>query len=250
MNDIVYLFDGSFDGFLTVFFESYTNKIVPFDIIEENKVQMSLCYEYVKIETDKIKAERVFKGIEKNISRLALENCFEAFLSDNEKRFIYIWRYLKLGFKVGKKIDDYKTDDSVLAVLKMSGNVSHEAHLLTGFLRFSETKENVLYAKFCAKNDVLQILAEHFSDRFNSEKWIIHDVNRKKAAIYNDGEYIITELDFELNIELSEDEQMYKALWKEFFDVIAVENRKNPILQRNMLPKKYRKYMNEFWEKP
>ena len=40
----------------------------------------------------------------------------------------------------------------------------------------------------------------------------------------------------------------YRDLWKTFYQAIAIEERKNPKLQRNMMPLRYREYMTEFLE--
>ncbi len=71
-------------------------------------------------------------------------------------------------------------------------------------------------------------------------------MKRKKAAVYNGSSFIITDINFNINIEKSDDEKFYTNLWKEFYKTISVENRENPKLKRNMMPKKYRKYMTEF----
>ena len=60
------------------------------------------------------------------------------------------------------------------------------------------------------------------------------------------GLYIITDINFNIDIEKADDEKFYTNLWKEFYKTISVENRENPKLKRNMMPKKYRKYMTEF----
>jgi len=44
----------------------------------------------------------------------------------------------------------------------------------------------------------------------------------------------------------TEEEERYRALWKQFFDTIAIEGRISPKLQKGNLPLRYRKYMIEF----
>ena len=46
--------------------------------------------------------------------------------------------------------------------------------------------------------------------------------------------------------EPSEEEARYQALWRKFYDTIAVEGRVNPKLRRGMMPMRYWKNMTEF----
>ena len=47
-------------------------------------------------------------------------------------------------------------------------------------------------------------------------------------------------------IRKSEKEEVYLKLWKEFFETIAIQERKNYKCQRNHLPLHYRKHIVEF----
>jgi len=157
-----------------------------------------------------------------------------------------IYRYILLGFKTGEEVDRYMQLDYVLYVQKTAKYVGGEAHLLTGFIRFSETKQGVLYAKIGPNNNVLPLVANHFSDRLMNEQWIIHDEKRKTAAIYDGNEFVITDVPDSVSVVESDNEADYKKLWHSFFKTIAVESRVNPKLQRTHLPLHYRKYMSEF----
>lgn len=244
--DIILAIDGSFEGLLCAVFYCFKTKTIPIDIIETNKLQLNMIFEYKIIETDCEKAFRVAKSIKNNIKGYVYQNAYKAFLNIDEKRFIKILKYICLAFNVGKNVDNYKTEPYVLDVLKMSRRAKGEAHLFLGFIRFIKTKENIYYCKIEPECDVLILIAQHFEDRLKNEKWIIHDIKRKKAAVYNCNFFIITDINFDINIEKSNDEKIYTNLWKEFYKTISVENRENQKLKRNMMPKKYRKYMTEF----
>jgi probable DNA metabolism protein len=76
------------------------------------------------------------------------------------------------------------------------------------------------------------------------QDWIIHDQKRQMAAIYNQQEWKLTPLN-KTELEFAAREQNYQDLWKEFFDSIAIENRKNSRLQRQNMPKRYWKHLIE-----
>ena len=54
-------------------------------------------------------------------------------------------------------------------------NVYNENHLLTEFLRFSETPGGILVSRIGPKNDIMTLLAPHFADRLPEENWVIYD---------------------------------------------------------------------------
>ena len=100
------------------------------------------------------------------------------------------------------------------------------------------------------KSRVVSLIMPHFSDRLNCESFIIYDKTHCEAGIHPaSGEWFIKNT---LPDEGQILENMYNnkdeltALWKTFFDSIAIKERINPALQRNMLPLHFRKHMSEF----
>lgn len=244
--DIIYVFDGSFYGFLTTVFFCFKDKNFNARITKDSE-QQSIIYEYKFIDTNPEKSIRVINGIKSKISEESFFNIYTAFQCEKESVFSDIVKYMNLGFKFGKSVDLYKNIDYVNNVLSARQKVYNEAHLLLGFIRFSETKDNVLYGIITPENDVLEIVSNHFADRLNNEKWIIHDKIRNKAAFYN-NEVVIAYIDYDINIEYSNFEEEYRKLWKNFFTTVSIENRKNLKLQKSLLPLKFRKNMSEFNE--
>jgi len=241
------VFDGSFDGFLTVVFRHYDEKICPSALYSEESFQQSLDTDYIYIDTDEEKARRVFSGIKKNISLESAENLYNTFLADQyDDRFTSMYIYTLIGFKIGRAVESYYQSSHVAQVLKLSKKVTGEAHSYLGFLRFAETEQGFYYAAFEPKSYVLPIVAQHFADRLGPLRWIIHDKKRGLAAVW-DGEAIETrQVGFDAKVELSSQEEIYRELWLAFFESITVEGRKNAKLQQGNLPKRYRHYVTEF----
>ena len=240
------LFDGSFDGFCSIIHAHFYDKVAADYINEQSSFQETLGGSYKFITTDYEKSEKVFNAICEKISPEAASTVYKAFLSDGKERFINIYRYILLGFKKGAEVDRYMKYDYVTYVQKAARYVGGEAHLLTGFCRFTETVSGVLYAPVGPVNNVLAILAGHFSQRLMNEQWIIHDTKRHIAAVYDGNEFIISEVPDSVKVFSSSSEAEYRELWRSFFNTIAIENRKNKNLQRNNLPLRYRKHMTEF----
>ena len=238
------LFDGSFDGFLCVVYEIYYKKIIPINI--QTEAEITLAESLVTIKTNHSYAQRVFLAIKKKISDEAASKVYYAFLSFEQGRFMPIVQYIKLGFAVGHMVDSHLHEDCVRFVHKLANHSGKEAHLLFGFCRFEQTKQGVLYCKITPKNDVLPIVANHFSQRLMNEVWMIHDRVRNQAAVYNGNNFIIAQVPKDVVIDYADNEEEVQNQWITFFNSIAIEARTNGKLQRQLLPLHFRQNMTEF----
>lgn len=142
-----YLYDGSFEGFLTIVFDAYSSKTLPQKIYNYYNYEENFLDKTIYIETDYKKSKRVFDGIEKNICHEALYNAYNAFLSNEKDKEIYILKYLCDGFNVGPKINNMLTISYVFKVINMRRKALAECHKLKGLLRFQEVGENLCYAR-------------------------------------------------------------------------------------------------------
>ena len=239
------LFDGSLEGFLCVIFDRFYNKRAFDCVCPENEYQQALGAEYVYIDTDYEKANRVMAGIGKKISPDAQETVWRCFLSGDERKYMALYKYILLGFRVGAEVDSHLQDDAVLLTHKLAAHVGKEAHLLKGFCRFAQTATGVFYAPITPVNYPLQILAEHFKKRLGNQAWIIHDKRHGLAAVYDGNDYVIKDVPKRADVILADDE-LYQELWRVFHNAIGIEARKNSKLQRQMLPLRYRENMTEF----
>lgn len=95
---------------------------------------------------------------------------------------------------------------------------------------------------------VLELLAPHFSDRFPNENWMIYDKKRQKVLAHEQGGECTVYIQAVLNTQESDPVQSdeYENLWKAFCSHITIPERKNPGLQRQFVPLKFRSNMPEF----
>jgi len=244
--DAAILFDGTLEGFLCTLHAYYYEGVSPLIIQEEGLHQPTLDSEEFYVVTDYDQALKIQQAIRKKISPYAEHNVANTFLSAVEDKYMALFRYLLLGFKLGSIVDDHLQEDCVLRVHKLSRYVGREAHLLKGFCRFEEIQGQVYYCAIEPINNVLPILAEHFADRMINRSWIIHDKRRGKAAVYNGDSYVIADVPREATIQRSENEAHIQELWRTFFHSVNIKERVNPKVQRNLLPLYFRKSMTEF----
>ncbi|MCL2286493.1 MAG: TIGR03915 family putative DNA repair protein [Firmicutes bacterium] len=244
--EVVVTFDGSFDGYLCIIYAYYYEKILPLVIQDEYQSQLTLDSEIYFVDTDSDKAARVLKGIREKVSDDAARYVYNAFLSGEDDKYMPIFHYILLGFSVGHMVNSHLKEDCVRRVHKLARHVGRETHLLLGFCRFAEADNGVYYCVITPKNDVLAMVAEHFTQRFMNQAWVIHDKSRNQAAIYDGNTLVITAVPKNATVNYAEGERETQKLWSTFFNVLAIEARKNPKLQRQLLPLYFRKNMTEF----
>ncbi len=241
--DIIYIYDGSFDGFLCCVFESVYARELPIAIQPEADAPLTLL-DTRAVPTDPLRAERVLNSIPLKISDRALELVRTVFCSCLEKKELRILAFLLRGYREGGNLC-FKLGDAVVApLLKAERQLLGEAHLLKGFVRFSDVG-GALVSVITPKNYVLPFIAEHFVLRYDKEQFMIFDKTHEAALVYQNGKAEILQVDHMTFPEISEDEARYQALWKQFYNTIAIEGRENPRCRMTHMPKRYWKNMLE-----
>lgn len=250
----VYLCEPDFDGILCAVYDAWMSR----EGHENVRIELSggfreleLFTRYVQVPSSPEKARKVIRSICQRAGSQVYEEVYIASLSQDEARPDKIYRFLIQALRYGAPVLDMLQLPEVCEIFRMCRNVRHENHLLTGFVRFSQTAEGVLVSRIGPKNDVLAILAPHFADRLPKESWIILDEKRMKAAVHpSGGTWAIVHGDGEgylsAQLDRTTDQEEYEALWKAFHETVAIRERYNPKCQRNHLALHYRPYMTEF----
>jgi len=238
------IFDGSFDGFLSVVHACYYEKLNPISIQPAETLTLIDNARY--IETSHDNAAQVFAAIKKKISQEAANAVYAASLSPEADRYTALLEYIRLGFKVGHMVDSHLQVEYVRRVRDLSRQVWREAHLLFGFSRFVETNSGVFYCKITPRNNVLPLVADHFTRRFMNQQWIIHDKAYNQAAVYDGKSYVIAQNPGDADVIYAPHEEETQDLWVAFWDALSIESRKNWKLQRQLMPIYFRKNMTEF----
>jgi probable DNA metabolism protein len=242
-SDLVYYYDGSFDGLLCCVFESYEKREIPLDILLSSAAP--LLFSGKTIATDQHKAGRVVRSIPPKLGTAALHFVRQAFLTCLPRKELYILRFLRLGYRHGPRVMGMLTDEVVQTLFKAVKQLNNESHLLKGFLRFS-VFNNVLVGEITPKNCVLPLLSHHFCARYPEERFLILDKTHGMGLLYQPYQArVIPVVDLELPAA-DEEEQAYRALWQLFYDTIAIKQRYNPVCRMSHMPKRYWQNMTEF----
>lgn len=242
--NLVYEYDGTFEGLLCCVFESFDKKEIPSGIRSLDDPQGTL-YPVKSIETDLAKSGRVWASIPKKICPEAADMVRLGFLTCEEEKELLILKFLRLGFRCGKKVVSMLADDTVNALWKAVQFLKNESHLYVEFLRFTMS-DGVLISTIAPKNQVLPVLASHFCSRLKWETFMIYDKTHGMALVYQNQKHAILPVDDLAMPAPDENERRYRELWKLLYRTIAVEGRLNPKCRMAHMPKRYWDYMTEF----
>lgn len=263
-----FLCEDSLDGILTGVYDAWSFKIEQ-KLSSHEDIHLScdgcenyqLFYQYYTVDTSFEKAQKVSQTIRTKLGEDFYEVIFSTALSREKATktaidkadAIYQTIARALCSSAGPKVLNYLNAPYIYHVFELSRATSREAHHLLGFLRFQELENGVLFAMVHPKNNALPYLAEHFTDRFPQENFLIYDENHKTAAVHAAGKnYMIVDAS-DINVELfhqfSENEQKFQDLWKTFFENIAIQARINPHLQAQNIPKRFWKDAVELADK-
>ncbi len=243
----IYLYDDTFEGLLTSIYDAfYSNGSPPTSIYGKSQTNTPLLLgNIVEISTDINKFKKVKNAIITKINFLSLKKIYFAFLSNYEDKGIIIFNYLKIAFKLGPDVHDFLNVDVIRLVDTITKKVLNECHRFEGFIRFNQIEEKLLYSSIEPDNDILELIGDHFKNRFPREYFIIHDISRQKALIYNTNFYEIIDMDMETYEKLKFHTDEYTDLWKTYFKATTIEERKNLKLQCRMMPRRYWKHILE-----
>ncbi len=114
-------------------------------------------------------------------------------------------------------------------------------------MRFREVETGFLYARIEPEADILAFIAPHFVGRVGDRRWMIHDLQRNQAALYDLKSWrLVKNIELTAEPTLSATEHDYAALWQRYFQRHAIAERHNPKLQQKHVPLRYRKHLPEF----
>ena len=217
---------------------------------KEPVFQQTMFDEYIHIDVNPSKAEKVIRSIRRDISEEAYLDIYYASLSADEDALQAIYNFLRVGFAVGNTVTRLYTNPHVVKLLEIRRRVSNEAHHFREFAHFQSLDSKVYISHLEPKNDVIMLVGRHFADRMPSEHWMIIDDNRKIACVHpKDGEnYLryLAEEEFLTLRQTEEYEDEFTDMWKTFFHAVSIKQRENYVCQRNLFPIWKRKHAVEF----
>ena len=242
--------EGVFTGIYNAYLMKKPHEQVHLLVSEEDNLRLFAVYEQCSVEEQK--AAKVARTIVREFGEETYLSICRALATSEEDKAEAVYRTVVTGFGMKNKraLMGNLADPYVHRVFELARNVANEAHHHVEFLRFCELEGGILLAQIGPKNNIVTFITPHFADRLPLENFVIQDENRNIYAVHPAGKdwFLVTGQDgIQLSeMSFSEGEEKYGELFCQFFHTIAIKERKNLNLQRNMLPIRYRKYMTEF----
>ena len=241
---MIYVYDGSWDGLMCLVYRTAEDGCVPEDILRSEAAEQGILFATTQICNDPGTAEATSAVLKKRVSRLMLSDIWRALLSEDEGVDMALWRTLANIWRLGEKAEMDLADESIFAVRRASMKTGREYEKYLGLVRFKDVG-GLFYAELEPECDVIALLARHFSDRLSDKGWVLHDLRRRRAAIYDTKRWVIADMDLPQAPSATAEEKAYQELWKEFYRSTTTRERLNYRVQRGHMPKKYWKHLVE-----
>jgi probable DNA metabolism protein len=236
-----FIVDGTENCFFTAVFDAYNKKDCI--ITSVGNVQLGFNSKVTEVASDEQKADRVRNKLKQvdshslNDIDLVLRSC------DGTKEQVS-FDYIKLIMQNHGPVRTMLALPTVMEMLDIRSRVTKEIDRQKGFLRFMENSEGVLYAPYSPDNDITDILSTHFAERFKNQHFVIHDIKRKIAAMYDGVNLVLFEAQ-NAEIYLSEYEKTFENLWKQYYKSVNISSRPHEKQMKGSMPVRYWKYLPE-----
>ncbi len=237
---MLYVFDGTKIGFLTALTQAFDDREA---WVTSKQVQLQLGQGQVCVESNFDLAARVEKRL-LLFDRECMRDLDILLRYGEETNEQIAFRYFRLLAQEKTVVKNRLADLDVFHAVESMRKVTHEVHRFHGFIRFMETKSGALYAPFSPDNDICDLLLPHFKARLPQYPFVLHDVGRKKAAVY-DGNAVFTAPLDEATVLLSANEHGWQKLWKSYYAAVNIPSRKRLKQMRGYMPARYWKFLPE-----
>lgn len=214
--------------------------------------QPSLGEELVEVAEDPVLARRFLAGFERATSPGDTKRVIYLCQSDDPSRGQALMDYVRYGFAQRERLWNHRAHPAVVPAFDLAFAVSRECEHARQFVRFHKTAQGIYYARFEPAANVVPLVMGHFTARFNCQPFLIHDPVHHVAGLW-DG--VQTQLvstagstweDPQRSGELEAgDDRYYQALWKRFYDSVAIASRTNHDLRRQFMPLRFWKNLPE-----
>lgn len=252
MHTLVY--DGTMVGLLSCIFEVYERKLTTVSITKAVG-QPDAFAAIINVSTDRSKAARVWKGLQKKLSGTGMEQFYHSYLSETEGIENWLLAYARYAFAFDKPIEADFGHPAVLKIAQTARMVWREKHRMEAFVRFQLLKDGIYYSGIEPDHNVLPLILPHFRSRYADQHWLIYDIKRQYGIYYNKDTGQVEEVILEWKEQMQAgkpemaifepEEEAYQQLWKAYFRHTGIAERKNLKLHVRHIPRRYWKYLTE-----
>ena len=240
---VAYRYDGSFAGFLTCAWDALEDKIEPVEFLLPG--DGPALWETRELETDEGRARKLYAGLARRASAKFRDMVAHAFLTCLPQKELDLLTLIRRGLREGDRVRQDLSDPVMARVNLALTKLWTEWDHLKGFVRFSDL-DGFLVGEIEPKNRVLPLLDPHFADRYSGERLVLYDRTNHEIFFSEGGRWKLLPADDFCMGPAGAQERSFRAMWRKYFQTIAIEGRTNPKCQATHMPKHYRTVMTEF----
>ena len=238
-----YRYDGTFAGFLTCVWDALECGAEPTAFLLPD--DGATLWELREPAPDRERARRLYAALARRASPAFQKLIARGFLTCLPRKELDLFTLIRRGLREGDRALQDLSDPVMARVNLALTRMWTEWDHLKGFARFSEL-DGALVGEIEPKNRVLPLLAPHFARRYPGERLALYDRTHREILLSHRGRWkILPAEDFRMGPAGAE-ERAFRAMWRSYFQAVAIEGRINPKCQDTHLPKRYRHVMTEF----
>ncbi len=237
---MIYFYDGTKEAFLTALVLSF-HDAEPY-LFSGNK-QLALGQEAVFVRADSARAKRIEARL-LSFDKNCMGDLGTLLRSSDPNKDNIALAYFRLIAEKKRPVRMMLGEDAALNADECIRRVGFEIHRFHGFVRFLATASGALYAPISPDNDICDLLVPHFRARMPQIPFVIHDVKRKKAAVYDGENTFLAPLE-EAEVVLAADEMQWQNLWRKYYAGVNIPSRERLKQMRGYMPVRYWKFMPE-----
>lgn len=241
---MTYIYDGTWDGLMCLVYRTALDENVPEEILRNEAEYQGLLFEVTRIDNDAGVAEATASLLRGRISGAMWSDLWFALLSGDRGVDMALWHTLERVWREGKRAGMDLADPFIDTVRKAALHTGGEYNKYLGVVRFKDVG-GIFYAQMEPDCDVLPLLAGHFAGRLADQGWVLHDIRRSRAAVYDGKGWHIEDMQLSRIPQITPEEEAYQELWREFYRSTTTRQRLNYKVQRTHMPKRYWKHLVE-----
>lgn len=250
----IYICENSLEGIFSGIYRAYQEKAEPesTELTVGEIENYRLFAQYFTVAAREEHAGKVARTVLREFGTDTYLDISKALAAQDGEKANAVYRTVAYGLrhKCGNRLMGNLKDPYIHKVFELSRSTNYEILHMKQFLRFHELDNGMLFARIGPKCNILTFIAPHFADRLPLENFVIYDEKRGLFAVHPAGKewFLAAGEDYDRTVSerYSDRETEYQALFRHFCHSIAIEERRNTNLQRQMLPIRFREYMNDF----
>ena len=176
------IYDGTFNGFLTLVYVVFENKWTVIDIKKQGAQQTTELFANIThVKTKTHLAQKVWNGINQK-NHTAVKRIYYAFLSEQTQIEMLLYQYIL--YIMGTSSLEMDINTAIEALNIQSNKVAKEKSRMEAFVQF-QLSQKTGAAHIKPKYNVLPLLSKHLRQAYKGKDWQVFDDKRKYGVSYS-----------------------------------------------------------------